>query len=523
MKDQKIRDRNNSKLGKFISVIERVGNKLPHPFWLFALFSIITLILSFILSKSGISVNYLTSVEGNLEMTEVTVNNLMSYSYMREFLSNLVKNYITFPPLGVVLVMMMGVALIEQTGLLNAFIKKLILGAPDYLVTAILVFIGINSSIASDAGILFTPAIGAVVFNSLGRNPWIGIIAGYAAASGGLSASLFISNSDVLLAGITESVVTSMNLEGSTTPVINYYFMATMTIILTIFITLVAEKFLVKYLGDHKTSLNSTNEVDASLSSLEKRGLRFAGIGLILSVTIILFLTLPKDSFFRNESGGFLPKSPLISSVMPIIFFIFFTVGTFYGIGAKTITKASDIPKHIQEELKGMTSIFPTMFTASMFVTLFNASKIATIIAVKGSEFLQSLNIPSTLLIILLILLCTLLNLFIGSASAKWLILAPVFVPMFALMGFSPALTQVAYRIGDGATNIISPIAGAVPVILGLLEDYKPSDYKKDVGLGTMISLELPFTFTLLIVQTISLVIWFIFDIPLGPGAGVGI
>ncbi len=167
-----------------------------------------------------------------------------------------------------------------------------------------------------------------------------------------------------------------------------------------------------------------------------------------------------------------------------------------------------------------MTSIFPTMFTASIFVTLFNASKIATIIAVKGSDFLQALDIPSIILIILLILLCTVLNLFIGSSSAKWLILAPVFVPMFAMMGFSPALTQVAYRIGDGATNIISPIAGAVPVILGLLEDYKPDNYNKDVGLGTMISLELPFTFTLLIVQTISLIIWFVLGIPLGPGAG---
>lgn len=167
-----------------------------------------------------------------------------------------------------------------------------------------------------------------------------------------------------------------------------------------------------------------------------------------------------------------------------------------------------------------MTSIFPTMFTASMFVTLFNASKLATILAVHGSNWLQSLQIPSVLLIILLILLCTFLNLFIGSASAKWLILAPIFVPMFAMMGFSPALTQVAYRIGDGATNIISPIAGAVPVILGLLEDYKPDNYEKEIGLCTMISLELPFTFTLLIVQTVSLIIWFVLGIPLGPGAG---
>lgn len=335
-----------------------------------------------------------------------------------------------------------------------------------------------------------------------------------------MSASLFISNSDVLLAGITESVATGMNIEGSTTPVMNYYFMAAMTILLTIFITLVAEKFLIKYLDNDG---NRTFNKDASLvelSNLERKGLKYSGYGFILFIAIMLILTLPKNAFFRDEKGGFLPKSPLISSVMPIIFMFFFIVGTLYGIGAKTITKLSDIPKHIQEELKGMTSIFPTMFTASMFVTLFNASKLATILAVHGSNWLQSLQIPSVLLIILLILLCIFLNLFIGSASAKWLILAPIFVHMFAMMGFSPALTQVAYRIGDGATNIISPIAGAVPVILGLLEDYKPDNYEKEIGLGTMISLELPFTFTLLIVQTVSLIIWFVLGIPLGPGAG---
>lgn len=516
----KKREKKKGKMNGFINGVEKVGNKLPHPFWLFTIFSLITMVLSFLLSKSGTSVDYMTSVDGKLEMTQVSVVNLLTFDYMREFIPNLIKNYITFPPLGVVLVMMMGVALIEQTGLLNAFIKKLMIGAPDYLITAILVFVGINSSIASDAGILFTPAIGAAIFASLGRNPWAGIIVGYAAASGGLSASLFISNSDVLLAGITESVATGMNIEGSTTPVMNYYFMAAMTILLTIFITLVAEKFLIKYLGNDG---NRTFNKDASiveLSDLERKGLKYSGYGFILFIAIMLILTLPKNAFFRNENGGFLPKSPLISSVMPIIFMFFFIVGTLYGIGAKTITKSSDIPKHIQEELKGMTSIFPTMFTASMFVTLFNASKLATILAVHGSNWLQSLQIPSVLLIILLILLCTFLNLFIGSSSAKWLILAPIFVPMFAMMGFSPALTQVAYRIGDGATNIISPIAGAVPVILGLLEDYKPDNYEKEIGLGTMISLELPFTFTLLIVQTISLIIWFVLGIPLGPGAG---
>jgi len=508
-------------IGAFIKVIETLGNKLPHPFWLFILLGIITLILSFIFSKMGVSVKYMSAAATGTEETTVTVVNLLSYSEMRTFLANLVKNYISFPPLGLVLVMMMGVGLIEQTGFLSALIRKMVLQAPPFIVTAVLIFVGINSSIASDAGILFTPTIGAAIFKALGRNPWIGVISGYAAASGGLSASLFIAGSDVTLSGITESAAKAMNVAGSTSPVINWYFMSAMTILLTIALTFVTEKVLTKLINDEKTEIKESEKTKYELTADEKKGLFYAGIAVIICIALLLFLSLPEKAFFRNENGRFLPKSPLMSSVLPIIFVAFFVIGTAYGIGAKVITKLEDIPKLMQKELLGMTSIFVTMFPASMFVYLFGRSKLATILAVKGAEAIKGLNIGQIPLIILLVLMCTCLNLLMGSASAKWLILAPIFVPMFSIVGFSPALTQVAYRIGDGATNIISPIAGAVPVILGLLEQYKVDDYNKKIGVGTIISLELPFTITLLLVQTIALIFWVKFNLPLGPGAGV--
>lgn len=507
---------------KFIEVIEIIGNKLPHPFWLFTFLCILTLIASTFFSYLGTSVEYLSAQAEGAEMMIVKVQNLLSYAEMREFLSNLVKTYITFPPLGLVVVMMMGVAFIEQTGLLSSLIRKMILKAPSYIVTSILIFIGINSSIASDAGILFTPTIGAVIFKALGRNPWIGIITGYAAASGGLSASLFISSTDVVLAGITESAAKAMNILGATSPVINWYFMSAMTIVLTIVLTIVTEKILVKILDEpFSTNIEKNEKLKYELTKNENRGLFYAGISFIIFIFIILYLSIPINSFFRNDIGTFLPKSPLMSSILPIIFSIFFISGTAYGIGAKTITKLEDIPKLMQKQLNGMTSILVTMFPASMFVYLFGRSKLAVIIAVKGADRIKNLEIGAVPLIILLVLLCTLLNLFIGSASAKWLILAPIFVPMFSIVGFSPALTQAAYRIGDGGTNIISPIAGAVPIILGLLEQYKSENYNKKIGVGTMISLELPFSITLIVIQTGALILWLIFNIPLGPNANV--
>lgn len=516
-----IKQEKRSFINTFIGVVESLGNKLPHPFWLFITLCAIIMVASAIFSHLGTSVTYMSAAATGTKMTTVKVENLLSYPEMRTFLANLVKTYISFPPLGLVLVMMMGVGLIEQTGLLSALIRKLVLQAPPYVVTAVLMFVGINSSIASDAGILFTPTIGAAIFKALGRNPWIGIIAGYAAASGGISASIFISGSDVVLSGITESAAKAMNIPGSTSPVINWYFMTTMTLLLTFVLAFVAEKVLVKLVGDERTEMKEIEKKQYELSDNEKRGLVFSGIAIVIWIGVLLFLSLPENSFFRNETGGFLPKSPLMSSVLPIIFSIFFITGTAYGVGSKVITKLEDIPKLMQKELLGMTSVFVTMFPASMFVYLFGRSKLATIIAVKGAELIKGLNIGPIPLIILLIIMCTCLNLLMGSASAKWLILAPIFIPMFSMVGFSPALTQAAYRIGDGSTNIISPIAGAVPVILGLLEQYKPENYNRKIGVGTIISLELPFTITLLIVQGISIILWFIFDLPLGPGATV--
>lgn len=503
----------------FINLVEGLGNKLPHPFWIFLILCFVTLFFSFLLSSFGVAVTYVSgSVNGVESNTTVSVVNLLTPDQMRDFLSNFVKTYINFPPLSIIIVMMLGVGLIEQTGLISAVIRRVVLYAPSYVVTAVLVFVGINASIASDAGLLFTPAIGAVIFKSLGRNPWIGIIVGYAAASGGISASLFISGTDIILSEITESAAVGIANRGQITPLMNWYFMVAATLMLTIVLTLFTEKVLVKIIGDNTTDQNLEEKQKYELTLLEKKGLRYAGIAFVMYMSIILYLSLPENSFFRNEMGRFLPKSPLLSSILPLLFFMFFTLGTSYGIGAKIIKSPGDIPKLMQKQMNCITGVFVTMLPAAMFVYFFGASKIAIIIAVHGVDLIKKLNVGGIPLMLILVVLCSILNLFMGSASAKWLILAPIFVPLFSMVGFSPALTQVAYRIGDGASNIISPIAGAVPLLIGLLEQYKSKDNNRKVGVGTIIALEMPFTIILITTQVIMLIIWYVFNIPFGPG-----
>ncbi|MGL6130745.1 MAG: AbgT family transporter, partial [Fusobacteriaceae bacterium] len=504
-----------SMITRLILFVERNGNRLPHPFWLFVYLGLSTMIISFICNKYGVSVTYLTYLpDGGSKEVRAEVVNLFGREEVRKFLANFIKTYVSFPPLGLTVIMMIGVGVMEQSGFLSSLIRRLVLGAPSYIVTATLAFVGINANLASDAGLLLTPTIGAVVFKALGKNPWIGIITGYAAASGGLCANLFITNLDVILAGITESAAKSMNLPGTIHPLINWFFMLTMTFVLTFTISLVSEKILTKVIGEEGDEIESDEEKQYDLTEDEKKGLRYSGITFVAYMIVMLFLSLPKNSFFKNIDGGFLPKSPLLDSVLPIIFMMFVVCGAAYGIGSKTITKMVDIPTMMSKQAKTLSGILVTMLPASLFVYLFASSKLAPILAVKGAELIKTLNPSGIVLIFTLILMCAVLNLFMGSSSAKWMIIAPIFVPLFAMLGFSPAMTQVAYRIGDSSSNIISPIAGAVPFILGLLEQYKTKNNSRKVGVGTMIALELPFSIALMLVQTTVLILFYTFDIP---------
>lgn len=506
---------------KFIRWIEVIGNKLPHPFWLFVYLAIIVVVLSFFLNKAGVTVTYLAAGRGGEAAKETTITavNLMSYDAMRIFLTNFVKTYVNFAPLGLIMVMTLGIGLLEQSGLISALMRKTILGAPSWAVSATLAVVGINANLASDAGIIFTPAIGGAVFKALGRNPWVGVITGFAAGCGGFTANFFVAGTDALLAGITESVVNGAGIEAPTHPLINWYFLIVSTLVLTAATTIVTEKFTVKVLGDTGGSLDARETSEHEVTADENRGLRYALIATILFVLILVAMTVPQGSFFRNpKTGGILPSSPLLSGIIAILFFLFFFTGIAYGIGAKVIRKMDDVPKLMQKGLAGGLSFFVVVLPASMFVQLFADSNLTTILAVKGAEALTAMRLGGIPLLIMFILLCTFVNLFMVSGSAKWLILAPIFVPMFSVVGFSPALTQMAYRIGDSSTNIISPLSYYMPVIIGLMEQYRPQGNNQDVGIGTVISLAMPYSLAYLACFTVQLIIWYLMNLPLGPG-----
>ena len=513
------------KFESFIKWIEIIGNKFPHPFWLFVMLSLIVLGLSHWLAQKGVSVTYLAAKAGEApKETTVAVVDLLNYDSLRTFLAGFVKTYVNFAPLGLVLTMMLGIGIVEQTGMISALMRKTILGAPNFLVTAVIAFVGINANLASDAGMIFTPIIAAAIYKALGRNPWVGIAVGYAASTGGFTANFFIAGTEALLSGITTSVIEGVPAIPPGTPthvLINWYYMATATIILTVLTVYVTEKYTIKFLGDSDGVLDEEELKKHAVTAAENRGLLLAFLTLVLYIALVVWLTYPQGSLFRNpKDGSLIPSSPLLSSVMPILFFLFFFVGSAYGIGAGTIKKGEDIPKLMAKGIGGSIGFIVVVLPASLFVELFRISRFDVVLSVNGADWLKAMNLGGIPLLLMFIVLVTVLNFFMMSGSAKWLILAPIFVPMFAQVGFSPALVQVAYRVGDSPTNMITPLSYYMPVIIGLLEQYK-KDADTEVGIGTVISMAMPYTIFYFIGFTLLLIAWYYLGLPLGPGTAL--
>lgn len=523
MNDNVSTNKEQSGFEKFIKKVEVAGNKLPHPFTIFCILTVLTLLLSFVLAKTGTSVTYIAASRNAGEApveTTVAVKNLLSKEGLRPFLTSFVKTYSGFAPLGVILTMMLGIGLVEQTGLISALMRKTLLGAPSYMVTAVLALVAVNGNIASDAGTIFSAAIGGAIFKALGRNPKIGIITGFCAASGGFTANFFIAGTDVLLSGVTESAAKGMGIEAPTHPLINWFFMIAATFVVTFVVTIITEKFTTKILGDEENTLDRSQLEAQALTRDEIRGLKVAGLTALAFIAIVLMLTIPQGSLFRNEAGKILPKSTLTKSIVPLLFFFFSSIGLVYGIVTKQIKSDKDMAKLMSNGLKGSLSFLVIAMPAAMFIYLFKQSNLTTILAVNGSELIKSLNLGAIPLILMFILLSTFLNLFLTSGSSKWLILAPIFVPMFSMLGLSPALTQLAYRIGDSSTNIVSPVSVYIPAVIGFMEQYKKDENEK-IGIGTVMSLTLPYSIGLLVSLGILISVWYLLGLPLGPGTGV--
>ncbi len=496
---------------RFLNMIEKTGNRLPHPVTLFAGLALLVVIISGIVSYFGVSVEH----PGNADEI-IEVKSLLNGEGIKYIFTEMTNNFVTFAPLGVVLVTMLGIGLAEGTGLISAVLRGFVLSIPKRMITFGLVFAGVMSSVASDAGYVVLPPLGAVIFAAIGRHPLAGLAAAFAGVSGGFSANLFLSGTDALLGELTieaaaiidPAYAESMNIA------MNYYFIAASVLILTLVGAWVTEKIVEPRLGEYTGEFREKLE---KLTGTEKKGLKWAGISLVIAAVVVSLLILPSWGPLRGVEGDMpIIRSPFMSSLVPIIAILFFVPGLVYGKVTKGIRDDKDVAAMMSATMASMGMFIVLSFTAGQFVAFFSESNMGLVIGVYGAQFLESISLTGIPLVIMFIVIAAFINLFIGSASAKWAMMAPVFVPIMMNLGYSPELTQMAYRVADSATNIISPLMTYFAIIIAFAQKYD-----KKMGIGTLISVMFPYSMFFLLFWTITLVVWMLFGIDLGPGSGI--
>ena len=491
-------------IDKSLAFIERLGNKLPDPITLFFILSVAVILISAIAAWLQISV--VNPGDGNT----ISAVSLLTPDGIRQIFTKAVDNFTGFKPLGIVLVAMLGVGVAEYTGLLSALLRQLVLIAPGKFICPAVVFAGVMSNIAADAGYVVLVPLGAVIFLAYKRHPLAGIAAVFAGVSGGFSANLIINPLDPLLAGLSQSAAQLIKPEYQVSATANYYFMVVSTFLVTGIGWFVTEKIVEPRLGSYEQEEEAQMQ---ELTSTEKKGLRRAGYALLAFTALISVLVLPSQGILRDPKTLTIIPSPFIESIVFIIALLFLIAGIVYGKVSGSITNDKDVAKAMSNSMSSMGYYIVLAFFAAQFIAYFSSSNLGIVIAVNGANFLKATGFTGVPLLILFIVVSLVINLFVGSASAKWAIMAPVFVPMFMLVGYSPELIQAAYRIGDSSTNIITPLMPYLPIVLAFAQKYD-----KNLGLGTLISLMLPYSIAFLIGWVILFIIWFVFGLPWGPG-----
>jgi aminobenzoyl-glutamate transport protein len=572
-----------------LDFIEIVGNRLPHPATIFAGLALLVILLSAMayyldvreahpINQNGLEAfeswmieneemskeAFLASIkvagkgdevmmgdvsynqwlqagnEGSIEdflsgtevINEIKVNNLLSFKGLRWIYTNILRNFLLFPPLGYVLVVMIGIGVAEGSGLFTLMIRALVLKSPPRLITMSIVLAGILSHLASEAGYVVLIPLGAMIFHALGRHPMAGLAAAFTGVSGGFGANFLVGSIDPILAGISESAAQMIIPDISVNPAVNWYFMAASCFVVIFIGTWVTERIVEPRLGKY-TGDAEVIPVE-QLNATERKGLRWAGWGLLATVVLLVITALPDAWFFKSSEatthfGQFLRtavgslrdpetdsllKSPFFDGIIIGIMIFFFFPGLLYGIAVKTIRNDKDVVKHITKSMASMSGYIVLVFFAAQFVYFFNYSNLGIIFAIKGANGLQQIGLTGPLLIVAFIALAAVINMFMGSASAKWAIMAPVFIPMLMLIDdpYHPGLTQAAFRIGDSVTNLITPMMSYFALIVTFAQKYD-----EKYGIGTIISTMIPYSLFLFIGWSLLLVVWMWIGIPLGP------
>jgi aminobenzoyl-glutamate transport protein len=491
-----------------LGFIEHAGNLLPHPGTLFALLSLAIIVASGIAAGIGLEVTH----PGTGELIRPV--SLLSLSGLHRILTEMVTNFTSFAPLGTVLVAMLGIGVLEGSGLIGAGLRLLVLSAPPHLLTFVIVFAGVLSNTASEIGYVLLVPLAGMIFLAAGRHPIAGLAAAFAGVSGGYSANLLLGTVDPLLSGLTQEAARIVDPAYTVNPACNYYFMVVSTFFIATTGTLVTERLVEPRLGpyDGETRPETLERLDAA----ERRGLRWALVAAIAFVALLLAGTVPSDGFLRNPETGGLLHSPFLSGIVAFIFLGGSVVGIAYGVGAGTIRSDADVMRGMGQTMSTLGGYMVLVFFAAQFVAYFNWTNLGLIVAVEGAEALRAAGLGSAALMISFVLISAFINLFMGSASAKWAVMAPVFVPMLMLLGYTPELTQAAYRVGDSTSNVVAPMMSYFALIVAFFERYDSRS-----GIGTVVATMLPYTVAFLVVWSALLVVWLWLGLPVGPGAAL--
>lgn len=504
-------------LGRLLDRVERVGNALPDPITLFAMLAVAVVGVSWLASALGVSAVHPGTGE------TVTVVNLLSAEGFRRMMTEAVDNFTAFPPLGLVIVVIIGIGVTERSGLISAALRSLLQAVPDSFLTATLVFAGIMSNVAVDAGYVVVVPMGAVLFAAAGRHPLAGLAAAFAGVSAGFSANLLITSLDPLLSGLTQEGAQLIDQAYEVQPTANYWFMLASTFVLTALGAWVTTRFVEPRLGEWNPSDAAEDagsmEVE-EVTGRERQGLVAAGITTLVLVILFAILVVPSGAPMRDPAAvaagepWYIQVRPFLDGIVTLLMLGFLLVGLAYGVVAGTIRSDRDVARMSSEAVAVLGSYIVLAFAAAQFVAWFGWSNLGLIVAIRGAELLQGIGFTGLPMIMAFVVVAAFINLFIGSASAKWAVMAPVFVPMLMLTGYSPEMVQAAYRVGDSTTNIITPLMPYFPVIIAFAQRW---DRKS--GLGTLISAMLPYSVVFLLGWLLMFAVWVLLGLPLGPGA----
>ena len=499
---------NKGLLDRFLNAIEKAGNKLPDPAVLFLGLMLLTWLFSALLAP--IDFGEFDPRTGE----KLFIQNLLTGERLADFLSRMISIFINFPPLGVVLLAMLGVGVAEYSGYINAGLKYLLSFTPQALLTPILILVAIVSHTAADAGYVLVIPLGGIIFYAAGRHPLAGIAATFAGVSGGFSANFIPSAIDPLLQSFTQSAAQIIDPSITLNPLNNIIFTGISSIVVIAVGWYLTDKII-------EPRLNRTNPVDKDLSDIpkmedlkpiEKRAFKIASSVMLLGLIGLFFWASPVDSSLRSENGEITSfAAPLMRSIVPLIFLIFWIPGIIFGFISTSYKSSTDVIASMSKSMGSMAHYIVMAFFCALFIDAFAQSNIGAMTALKGAAFLQSLQLPSQVTVVGIIFLSAFVNLLVGSASAKWALISPVFVPMLMQLGISPDLTQAAYRIGDSVSNIITPLLPYFPLVVIFCQKYV-----KKTGIGTLVSIMLPYSIYLLVIWTAFLLIYWSLGIPLG-------